>query len=422
MDLYNFGSWDIYSNKSRYKVLIMVIALVIGGASIWYTHILVNRLASRESKLIDLYAKGIKALVETSENNDVNFLFNEIIEANESIPVILTDEKFNPISERNVRIPKNATLKEKDNILRKEIIAMRAVHEPLEVELAPGFKNYIFYRNSFLLTQLLYYPYVQLTIIGIFVVIAYLAFSYSRNAEQNRVWVGLAKETAHQLGTPISSLMAWLELFKQDPKFKDDPVVVELEKDVERLERVTARFSNIGSEPTLIPEPVADIITDVVNYLKVRISTKVKFYVIANIEQKDKALINKPLFEWVIENICKNAVDAMNGVGEIRVYISTLGKMAAIDISDTGKGIPRSRINDVFKPGYTTKRRGWGLGLTLVKRIVETYHGGRIFVLNSEPGKGTTFRILIRLADLSKIQENEPRKGRLRFEYEDDDS
>jgi signal transduction histidine kinase len=242
----------------------------------------------------------------------------------------------------------------------------------------------------------LYYPYVQLTIIAIFAIIAYMAFSYSRNAEQNRVWVGLAKETAHQLGTPLSSLMAWVELFRSNPKYQNDEVVGELEKDVSRLEMITARFSSIGSVPTMIDENIFDAINNTVQYLRARVSRKVNFSLTSELPHDATGKINKALFDWVIENICKNAIDAMNGIGSINIHISSYNNARlAIDISDTGKGIPRSKFTQVFEPGYTTKQRGWGLGLTLVKRIVQNYHGGKIFVLNSELGKGTTFRILL---------------------------
>ncbi|HSZ25923.1 MAG TPA: HAMP domain-containing sensor histidine kinase, partial [Cytophagaceae bacterium] len=256
-----------------------------------------------------------------------------------------------------------------------------------------GFKNFIYYKNSRFLTQLKYYPYIQLSIIGALGIIAYVAFSYSRNAEQNRVWVGLAKETAHQLGTPLSSLIAWVEILKSMPE--NNEMAVELEKDVQRLEMITARFSNIGSSPAPTNENVIAAVNDVVDYLRSRTSIKVLMKVQSEVSTDSTMKINKPLFDWVLENICKNGIDAMDGIGQLTLKISEENNKIAIDISDTGKGIPRSKFKDVFKPGYTTKKRGWGLGLTLVKRIVENYHHGKIFVLESELGKGTTFRVLI---------------------------
>jgi two-component system, sporulation sensor kinase E len=396
MELSNFSPWEIYNSKSRFKLLILVIALVIGGASIYYTQQLVNKLAERERKLIDLYAKALKFAGSSENSGDLSFIFEEIVKANNSIPVILADEDRTPVNSKNIDIPANVTPEQEKKILSKEIREMRLQHDSIEIEFAPGFRNYIFYKNSFLLRQLLYYPYVQLTIIAIFAIIAYMAFSYSRNAEQNRVWVGLAKETAHQLGTPLSSLMAWVELFRSNTEYKNQEVVEELEKDVQRLEMITARFSSIGSAPSINDENIYSAIENTISYLRSRVSKKVVFTISSDLPRDTPAKINKPLFDWVIENTCKNAVDAMNGIGSINVHISGLSNnKIAIDISDTGKGIPRSKFNQVFEPGYTTKKRGWGLGLTLVKRIVTNYHGGKIFVLNSELGKGTTFRIII---------------------------
>ena len=243
--------------------------------------------------------------------------------------------------------------------------------------------------------QLQYYPYVQLSVIAVFFALSYLAFSYSRTAEQNRVWVGLAKETAHQLGTPLSSLMAWLEFLKADPELENMEITREIGKDIKKLEMITSRFSSIGSVPVLQDENIFEAIQSSVNYLQTRISTKVKF----RLHQETSAIraeINKPLFDWVIENICKNAVDAMSGVGRIDIYVkeSPEGKVM-IDISDSGKGIPKNLIAQIFQPGFTTKKRGWGLGLTLAKRIIENYHQGKIFIKSSEENTGTTFRILL---------------------------
>lgn len=396
MELSNFSPWEIYNSKSRFKLIILIIAVVIGAASIYYTQRLVNKLADREKKLIDLYAKALKFAGNAENVGDLSFIFEEIVKANNSIPVILTDENRIPVNSKNVDLPRKVTPEEEKMILLDEIQEMRMEHDSIEIEFAPGYKNYIFYKNSFLLRQLLYYPYVQLTIIAIFAIIAYMAFSYSKNAEQNRVWVGLAKETAHQLGTPLSSLMAWAELFRTNPKYKNDEVVTELEKDIQRLEMITARFSSIGSAPSIHAENIYAAIENTIHYLRARVSRKVNFSMTTDLPREATARINKPLFDWVIENVCKNGVDAMNGKGSIHVHISGHGSSKiAIDISDTGKGIPRSKFTQVFEPGYTTKQRGWGLGLTLVKRIVQNYHGGKIFVLTSEPGKGTTFRILI---------------------------
>lgn len=385
---------DIYNNKSKFKIAILVISLLVGAGSIYYTQKLVQKLAKREQKLIDLYAKSLQYAVDPKNNSDLTFLFQEILDSNSTIPVILTDEKGVPQSSLNIDLPKKASEKEKQEILSKEVEEMKKIYSPIIIDYSElGFKNYIYYKNSYALTQLMYYPYIQLSIIAALGIIAYVAFSYSRNSEQNRVWVGLAKETAHQLGTPLSSLIAWVEILKSQPENRE--TAIELEKDVQRLEMITARFSNIGSSPSPTDENVLATVNDIVNYLDSRTSKKVVFEVKSEVPEDTTIKINKPLFDWVLENICKNGIDAMDGVGQLTLKISEVKNKIAIDISDTGKGIPRSKFKDVFKPGYTTKKRGWGLGLTLVKRIVENYHTGKIFVLESEIGKGTTFRVVM---------------------------
>jgi signal transduction histidine kinase len=388
---------NIYADRSRFKIIIVLIALLIGSGSVFYTNSIVFRLAQREREQIQLYADALEYVTNT-ENDDSfgnNFVFTEIIQGNDLIPAILTDEKGNPTDNINIQMPSGISEERKLEYLRDELEIMREQHAPIEINTA-GIRNYIFYRNSYLLSQLRYYPYIQLTVIAVFAFLAYLAFSSSRRAEQNRVWVGLAKETAHQLGTPLSSLMAWIEYFKSDPKFADDPVIPELEKDVERLEMITARFSNIGSVPTLRPENIYEIIEHIIGYLQKRISTKVKFEILNENKASPMVRINKHLFEWVIENICKNAVDAMSGVGEIKIIIKHgQADKLYIDLSDTGKGISKGNLQRVFEPGFTTKKRGWGLGLTLAKRIIENYHEGKIYVKSSEVNKGTTFRIIL---------------------------
>ncbi len=385
---------DIYNNKSKFKIAILVIALLVGIGSIYYTQTLVEKLAQREQKLIDLYAKSLQYAVDPKNNSDLTFLFQEILDSNSTIPVILTDEKGIPQSSLNIDFPKNASEVEKQEVLTKEVEVMKGNYTPIIIDYSElGFKNFIYYKNSYVLTQLMYYPYIQLSIIAALAIIAYVAFSYSRNSEQNRVWVGLAKETAHQLGTPLSSLIAWVEILKLSPENRE--TAIELEKDVQRLEMITARFSNIGSSPSPSSENALSAVNDIVNYLDSRTSKKVKMTVQTEVREDTTIKINKPLFDWVLENICKNGIDAMDGIGQLTLKISEVKNKIAIDISDTGKGIPRSKFKTIFKPGYTTKKRGWGLGLTLVKRIVESYHNGKIFVLESEIGKGTTFRIVM---------------------------
>jgi signal transduction histidine kinase len=259
----------------------------------------------------------------------------------------------------------------------------------------PYLVQFLYYKHSNILTQLIYYPYVQLSVIAIFGIIAYMGFSYSRTAEQNRVWVGMAKETAHQLGTPISSLMAWVEYLKADEQFAHPEYLDELDKDIAKLQLITERFSSIGSVPILNEEDIVAIVTRVADYLRTRISSKVMITV-ESMHDKVVGNVNAPLFEWVIENICKNAVDAMSGIGQITIRVQEASDWRVfIDITDTGKGIPQAKMRQVFNPGYTTKKRGWGLGLALAKRIIENYHKGKISVLSSELDKGATFRIIL---------------------------
>lgn len=394
------GSIDLYEKKGPLKWIITGIAALIAVASIWYTNNLVASLKEREQKTIDLFAKTIEYTIHGSNNDNLMLLFQEIIVSNEDIPVIRTDEDGYPVEFKNLKLPDDISEKEREEILMDELEAMREEHEPIAITYLDengreGTFGYIYYYNSFTLTQLQYYPFVQLSVITIFGLLAYLAFNFSKRAEQNRVWVGLAKETAHQLGTPLSSLMAWLDYMRADEKLHNHEIVTELEKDVYKLEMITSRFSNIGSVPVLKEESVPEAVHATVSYLQKRISRKVQFSVSSHPASVD-AMMNRPLFDWVIENLCKNAVDAMNGAGKINISIlKGSDNRVFIDVEDTGKGIAKNKMKQVFNPGYTTKKRGWGLGLTLVQRIVESYHGGRIYVKQSETGKGTTFRIIL---------------------------
>ena len=386
----------------------IAIALLLAGASLYYTNTLVKKLEQRERRLIDLYAKGVEFAVNPKIDNDLVFLMQEIIGTNNFIPLILVDEKGNINSHRNITLPnpRNTSVKEvqrileeEKKILERELALMKEEHPPIIVSFVDE-KNYIYYHNSDLIYQLRYYPYVQLVVIMLFSLLTYLAFNYSRRAEQNRVWVGLAKETAHQLGTPISSLMAWVEYLRADED-ADQIVADELEKDVQRLQMVTARFSSIGSEPTLQPENISFVVQHFMNYLQRRISSQVKVRVKDWLPPDKMVNMNRYLFEWVIENICKNAVDAMSGRGELRLRLREIPEGdVVIDITDTGKGMTKTQVKQVFNAGFTTKRRGWGLGLTLAKRIVEEYHKGRIFIKDSEVDKGTTFSIILKEGEL----------------------
>jgi len=391
---------NLYHKGLTLRWVVLGIATLISAGSIFYTNFIVDQLREREKIYIDLYASTLEYTINETASQNLTFIFQEIIISNKTIPVILADEFDQPIQSKNIRISESATEKQRQEILKRELEVMKEEHEPLIIEQRDQNGdiynvNYVYYKNSFLLSQLRFYPYVQLSVIAVFGILVYLAFSYSKTAEQNRLWVGLAKETAHQLGTPLSSLIAWLEYFRNDPDLQKKGIITELDKDIQRLETITARFSNIGSVPMLRLENIYDTIFTTIQYLQKRVSTKVKFEVKA-LPIDIKAQINKPLFDWVIENLVKNAVDAMSGAGEIGVNIKR-GKYGdvVIDITDTGKGIPKSKLGQVFQPGITSKKRGWGLGLTLAKRIIENYHQGRIFVKQSEVDVGTTFRIVL---------------------------
>jgi two-component system, sporulation sensor kinase E len=385
----------VASQKSRLKVLIVLIAGLIGMATVLYANLLVAKLAAREQAAIDLYAKAQQFII-TSEGDNTGFILDQIINANTTVPIIFTDDHDQVIDSKNVELDANLSPPRRAKRLREELALMKEQHPPIVVA-GEGFRNYIYYRNSDLLVQLERFPYVQLTVIACFVVLSYLVFSSARRAEQNRVWVGLAKETAHQLGTPLSSLMAWQEYLRASDKFQDEPIVEELGKDIRRLEIITERFSNIGSVPTLRSEPIGPVTRTALAYLETRVSRKVKFHIEQHFADATTVGLNIPLFEWVIENLTKNAVDAMEGRGTLTITMRALPRqqVVAIDITDTGKGIPKNKLTDVFTPGYTTKKRGWGLGLALAKRIIDGYHNGKLTVLQSEVGKGTTFRLVI---------------------------
>ncbi|RUA33518.1 MAG: histidine kinase [Bacteroidetes bacterium] len=392
---------SIYQSKAALKWVALAFSLIIGVASVLYTNSIVEELKEREERYIELFAKTQEYTSDPDNSENLIFIFQEIVTPNNSIPVIVVDADGNPSIYRNIDIDSSKhDEEERKKILKKELKIMEQEYEPITISWTgsndPNDFQYIYYRNSDLIYRLRYYPYIQLSVIAAFVFFGYVSFSYSRKAEQNQVWVGLAKETAHQLGTPLSSLMAWLEIMKIDDDIKDKEVVTELEKDISKLELITSRFSSIGSIPVLREENISKIIEQTVNYLKKRTSKKVNLY----FECKDDLItadINKPLFDWVIENLCKNAIDAMSGEGEITITLKE-GKYgdALIDVKDTGKGIPSSKIKEIFQPGFSTKKRGWGLGLTLAKRIIENYHNGKISVKESILNKGTTFRIILR--------------------------
>lgn len=393
------GISDFYQDNSKLKWIVLVVSILISIGSIYYTNILVNQLKEREKQQIELFAKALAYTINDESNQNILFISEEILYKNNSIPIIWISND-GEYQYRNIDLNENWTPDRKKKILDKELVEMKELYEPIKMTYLNDngeIENYgnVYYKNSFLLTLLISYPYIQLLVIAIFGFISYLAFNYSKAAEQNRVWVGLAKETAHQLGTPLSSLMAWMEVLRDDPILKERGIADELQKDIHKLNIVTERFSSIGSAPTLKPENVVMLINNVVNYLRPRVSAKIRMEVFT-LSENIMADVHAPLFEWVIENLCKNAVDAMGNAGTISIKIlrGSEGKVF-IDVSDTGKGIPRSKIGSVFRAGFTTKKRGWGLGLTLAQRIIESYHNGKIFVKHSEENQGTTFRIAL---------------------------
>ncbi len=391
-------SFDIYNQNNILKIVIALNLLLVGTGSVLFTNRLIEQLEQREENNVQLYAKALAyTFQKTDIDSDVTFVVNEITAVTNNIPVIYVNEFMEPVKPRNFDLPPNLTPAQRRQFLKDKVAEMRKDHEPIRVDLRDGEFGLIYFSTSNLLKQLRYLPFAQLLIISVLGILAYLSFSSSRRAEQNRVWVGLAKETAHQLGTPMSSLMAWVEYMRAMPEQYDEEVTSEIEKDVQRLETITGRFSSIGSIPTLKAEDVTAVVTEFVSYLARRISTKVSMSITSDLPAGQQVQINRLLFEWVIENICKNAVDAMAGKGELRLRLRPLSAHElAIDISDTGKGMSKATAQKIFNPGYSTKKRGWGLGLTLAKRIVEEYHKGKLTVLRSEIGKGTTFRVTLR--------------------------
>lgn len=347
-----------------------------------------DKLAHEEAKKVELWAIGLRQL-ELNPDQDVE-LINHMLEQNETIPVILVDEEDNIIDYRNIKV----NPERESEIIKKRLDELKENDRFVEIQLVNG-KNYIYFDDSNLLKSLAWYPFVQLGAIITFIVIAFLAFSYSKSSEQNRVWVGMSKETAHQLGTPISSLMAWMELMKSGKI--NQLMIEEMTKDVARLEVIAERFSKIGSKPVLKFQVIEDIVRSNIDYLKKRTSDKIEFVLVCENLKNAKVPINKELFSWVIENLVKNAVDAMDGKGLLRFVLSGSKDKVIFDITDTGKGISKHQFKSIFKPGFTSKKRGWGLGLSLAKRIIENYHRGKIFVVSSEVGKGSTFRIILPL-------------------------
>jgi signal transduction histidine kinase len=376
-----------------WKYFLLLFAVLLGMGSLVYTQYLVSKLKVEERENIELWAEATRLISLPDTIQNVEFL-STIIENNNTVPVILTDESDSIISTRNFDVHKTGDYR----YIRKQLEKIKESNKPIINKLVNGHFNLIYYKDSIILTMLIYYPYIQLGLIIFFIMVSYQAFRSSRKAEQNQVWVGMSKETAHQLGTPTSSLAGWIEILQNN--YPEISITGELARDVERLEKVTERFSRIGSKPLLTSEDIVPIISRTVDYLKSRTSSKVKFIFNHNSKNEIIVPVNAALFEWVIENVSKNAIDAMEGIGEITIRIAETEKHAMIDISDTGKGIPKSAFKKIFNPGFTTKLRGWGLGLSLAKRIIEEYHNGKIFVRHSEVGKGSCIRIVMNKAKI----------------------
>lgn len=376
------------------KIILVTAAVVIAVASLVVSNALVHELADEERNKMEVWAEAMRALNLADENTDLNLVL-KVINENNTIPVIVTDAGGNVQTFRNVKLNGETyedSLKQAGQISERLFDEGRYIRIVLGDNTRDGYIN-VCYDDSVMLKRLAAYPYIQLGVVMLFVVVAIFALLTSKRAEQNKVWVGLSKETAHQLGTPISSLMAWVEILKEN--YPDDDMIPEMDKDVKRLELIAERFSKIGSLPEPVPASLNEVMAHVMEYMDRRTSSKVKF--IKDFPDEDIIIkINASLFEWVIENLCKNAVDAMEGSGTITLHMESAADKAVIEVTDTGKGIRKKDLRNVFKPGFTTKKRGWGLGLSLAKRIVEEYHKGRIFVKSSETGKGTTFRIELR--------------------------
>jgi signal transduction histidine kinase len=372
----------------NWKTYFAVTALIIVSASLYYTSQLASKLAEDEKKKVEEVAKAIKTLI-TSNNNQEIYLASYIISQNTTIPLIIIDEKGNIFDQKNIDSTRSMN---PGHVVQEKLAEFKKKHRPIVADFGTG-KNYIYYGESYLLTQLRYYPYVQLAIIILFLVVVLIALTSAHRSLQNQVWVGLSKETAHQLGTPLSSIEAWLELLRENDA--NNEAVIEMQKDMDRLKLVADRFGKVGSTPQLEEENLITRLQSIVEYMQKRAPQKV----IITLHHKDddvRVNISGPLFDWVMENLLRNALDSMAGTGKIDITITDQQQQVWVDVQDNGKGIPSHQVKKVFTPGFTTKKRGWGLGLSLSRRIIEKYHHGSIFVKQSEVGKGTTFRIILR--------------------------
>ncbi|RHO56837.1 sensor histidine kinase [Tannerella sp. AM09-19] len=376
---------NIYDARQKVKIVFLLVSMLLVGIFLYISNQLVADLSVEERNKMEIWAEATREVASNDTDMDMGLIL-KIIQSNTSIPVIVADEQDSIRQILNLKIPE----KFPDVYLRKKLEEFKSGSNKIEIYIDEHTRQYLYYDDSILLKRLSYFPYIQLAVMLLFILIAYLALMSSKKAEQNKVWVGLSKETAHQLGTPISSLLAWLDLLELNGVDKD--LLNDMGKDVKRLSVIAERFSKIGSKPEMKFMYINEVLVNATDYMRRRISNKVQLMTHLP-EEPIGGMYCLPLLEWVIENLCKNAIDAMDGEGSIDVSLQADKDKCYIDVRDTGKGIPRKRFKTVFNPGYTTKKRGWGLGLTLVKRIIEEYHEGRIYVKESEPGKGTTFRI-----------------------------
>jgi len=379
---------DIYSKKQRWKQILLLSAVLIGVGSLWYTNRLVKNIEITERQKMEVWAEAVRIVSSADLDSELAFPFS-VIEKNTHIPVMLTDAKREIISHKNL----DSLKAENPKYLDRQLEHAREENDSLVIDLGEGEYQLLFYRDSFLLRQLIFFPYVQLGVIILFVLVSYIAFNASRTAEQNEVWTGMSKETAHQLGTPISSLIGWVELLKD--KNLDPSIIYEIQKDTSRLEKITDRFSKIGSRPAMKEANLSEILKESLEYIRNRGPHNIE-YLLDLPSKPIRISFNETLFEWVIENLLKNATDAIKGDGRVILHAVDIENSVIVDVEDSGKGIAKSRFRTIFKPGYTTKKRGWGLGLSLSKRIIESYHNGKIFVFSSDPNDSTIIRIILK--------------------------
>jgi len=391
-DIINKFMHSNYENRQKGAFVIVAISVLLVSTFLYFSRKLVDELSSEERNKVEIWAEAMRILSNDSSDGEIPLIL-KVLQSNRTIPVILIDDEDHVLTYKNISIP----TRDSASYLKKEVERFKAKDNKIIIGLSESTYQYLYYDDSILLKKLSYYPYIQLLVMTIFLLVVYFAVRSAKRAEQNQLWVGLSKETAHQLGTPISSLMAWTEFLKM--KNVDEALLQDMSKDVNRLRIIADRFSKIGSKPEIIPVDIVPTLQNATNYINKRTSAKVKIETFLPDEPIPVCLC-VPLFEWVVENLCKNAIDAMDGVGYISITLKTTAEgMVIIDVSDTGKGISKSKFKTIFRPGFTTKARGWGLGLTLVKRIIEEYHEGKIYVKSSEINRGTTFRIELKAAN-----------------------